>query len=60
MYGGHEAGTDLSPDEIATLVRLADAAAMARDHVRSISLGQQLEAAQRRLSALVSPPRLAT
>jgi hypothetical protein len=60
MYGGHEAGTDLSPDEIATLVRLADAAAMARDHVRSISLGQQLEAAQRRLAALVSPPRLAT
>jgi hypothetical protein len=60
MYGGHESGTDLSPDEIASLTHLAGAAAMARDHVRSISLRQQLDDAQRRLAAFVAPPRLAT
>jgi GAF domain-containing protein len=60
MYGGHESGTDLSPDEISTLAHLADAAAMARDHVRSVSLRQQLEDTQRRLAAFVTPPRLAT
>jgi hypothetical protein len=60
MYGGHESGTDLSPDEITTLAHLAEAAAMARDHVRSVSLRTQLDEAQRRLAAIVAPPRLAT
>jgi hypothetical protein len=55
MYGGHHAGTDLSPDEIECLVRLAAAASAARDHVRTISLRRQLEELQHRLAALASP-----
>jgi hypothetical protein len=55
LYGGHGSGTDLSPDEITCLVRLAAAGAAARDHVRGISLRQQLEDAQRRLAALITP-----
>ena len=55
MYGGHESGTDLSPDEIACLEDLARAAAMARDHVRSVGLRRQLEETQRRLAGLMTP-----
>jgi len=55
MYGGHQSGTDLSPDEIECLVRLAAAAAAARDHVRSVFLREQLEEAQRRLAGFMKP-----
>lgn len=55
MYGGHESGTDLSPDEIACLERLVRSAATARDHVRSVSLRRQLEETQRRLAACLTP-----
>jgi hypothetical protein len=54
-YGGHHTGTDLSPDEIACLVKLAAAAAAAREHVRTVTLQQQLEALQRRLLQIATP-----
>jgi hypothetical protein len=52
MYGGHRSGTDLSPDEIAALVRLAEAAAAAREHVRSVALCVQLDGLRSRLAGL--------
>jgi len=60
LYGGHESGTDLSPDEISSLVQLASAAAIARDHVRAISISRQLEDAKRRLAAFMKPSIPAT
>jgi hypothetical protein len=60
LYGGHESGTDLSPDEISSLVQLASAAAIARDHVRAISVSRQLEDAKRRLAAFMKPSIPAT
>ncbi len=52
MYGGHRTGTDLSPDEIACLVRLADAASAAREHVRSVAVRAHVDGLQRRLAGL--------
>jgi hypothetical protein len=54
MYGGHDSGTDLSPDEIECLVNLAKAAAAAREHVRNLAIRAQLEAAQRRITQLTA------
>ncbi len=54
LYGGHNSGTDLTPDEIACLARFAAAAAAARDHVCSVSLRRQVEELQSRLAALAA------
>lgn len=54
LYGGHDTGTDLSPDEVEDLVWLAAAAAAARDHVRTVSLRRQVQELQQRLAPAVA------
>ena len=54
VFGGHTTGTDLSPDEIATLVTLAEAAAAARDHLQAASLRAEVTELRGRLQTAVA------
>jgi hypothetical protein len=51
-YAGHLTGTDLTPDEIALLARLARAGGFARDHVLARMERSQLEQLRRTLASL--------
>ncbi len=56
LYGRHANGTELEPDELRLLRRLADAAAVAYETVDVFALREANEALQRRVRLLESAP----
>jgi hypothetical protein len=56
LYGGHDSGTDLSPDEISCLEALVAAGSAAYEHLRNVALQRQIEALRRQLARTSNAP----